>query len=55
MSFEEIFKRLLNFEYTLVHTKDNMQPRLLCRETNDLHDVPEGYIEYDRKHYRKIL
>lgn len=55
MSFEEIFKRLLNFEYTLVHMKEDMQPRLLCRETNVLHNVPEGYIEYDSKNYRKIL
>ena len=52
---EEIFKKVQKHELVIVHTKGSMEPFLVDND-NEKYEVPEGYMEYDRKHfYKKII
>lgn len=50
LTFEEIFSKLDRGELVIVHTKVDMKPYLLDPETQDLIEVPEGYLAYDKHH-----
>ena len=55
LTYEQIWKKLTDREYVLVHIKDTMEPALLEVETGKLYEVPVGYMEYDKiKYYRKF-
>lgn len=55
LTYEQIWKKLTDREYVLVHIKDTMEPALLEAETGKLYEVPVGYMEYDKnKYYRKF-
>lgn len=56
LKFEEIFKRLEDRDYMIVHMKDTMIPKILDIETVVLYDIPEGYLEFDKaKFYRRVI
>ena len=55
MTFEQIFDKLDLREYVIVHMKETMVQYLLHAESGRLYEMPEGYLDYDAKHYyRKI-
>ena len=51
LTFEEIYARIENCEYVIVHTKEEMKPYLLNANDNELYTMPEGYLEYDKRFY----
>ena len=51
LTFEEIYTRIENCEYVIVHTKEEMKPYLLNANDNELYTMPEGYLEYDKRFY----
>ena len=51
LTFEEIYSRIENCEYVIVHTKEEMKPYLLNANDNVLYTMPEGYLEYDKRFY----
>jgi hypothetical protein len=56
MPFLEIFKKLEFGQYVIVHMKDTMEPKILETDSGNLFDMPEGYLDYDKKRfYRKIV
>lgn len=53
--FEEIHKKIFLGNLTIVHIKSTMEPKLYDNDNKMLIDIPEGYLEYDKKVYsRKI-
>jgi hypothetical protein len=55
LTFEEIFKKLEDREFMLVHMKETMEPKILHVDTLTTFDVPYGYMEYDSKiYFRKV-
>lgn len=54
LTFEEIYTRIEKCEYVIVHSKEEMKPYLLNANDNTLYNMPEGYLEYDKRfYYRK--
>jgi len=51
LTFEQIFSKLDKREYVIVHIKDTMVPALLEPDSGKLFEVPDGYLEYDAKHF----
>ena len=55
LTFEEIFNKLSLREFVIIHIKETMEPKIIHPETKTIFDIPDGYLEYDKKHYfRKI-
>lgn len=53
--FETIYKKIYLGNLTIVHIKGTMEPKLYDNDNKIIVDIPEGYLEYDRKkYYRKI-
>jgi len=55
LTYKEIFDKLESRTYVLVHIKDTMQPCLLEPESGKLFEVPDGYLEYDKKYFRRNI
>jgi hypothetical protein len=54
LTFEEIFSKVENREFVIVHMKENMSPKIIEPETGSMFSVPEGYLEYDcTRYFRK--
>jgi len=51
MEHSEIFKLIEDRELMLVHTKESMEPKLLHVDTMILYDIPDGFLEYNKKYY----
>ena len=52
---EEIWDKIYYGTYTLVHLKETMGPKLYDNDNKKLIDVPDGYIEYDKKRYYRNI
>jgi hypothetical protein len=56
LNFQQIFKRLEDREYMIVHMKETMIPKILDVESMILYDIPEGYLDYDKANfYRRVI
>jgi hypothetical protein len=51
LTFEEIYSKIENHEYIVIHSKEEMKPYLLNANDNVLYTMPEGYLEYDKRFY----
>jgi hypothetical protein len=51
LTYEEIYSKIFLGSYTLVHMKETMEPKLYDNDNEVLHDVPDGYLEYDKERY----
>jgi hypothetical protein len=53
--FYEIYNKIYLGNLTIVHIKSTMEPKLYDNDNKMIIDIPEGYLEYDKKKYiRKI-
>jgi hypothetical protein len=55
LTFEQIFYQLELREYVIIHLKETMIPYILDTSTEKLYHIPEGYLEYDAKHYYRNI
>jgi len=54
LTFEEIFSKIENHEYVVIHTKEEMKPYFLNANDNKIYNIPDGYLNYDKRfYYRK--
>jgi hypothetical protein len=52
IEFEDIFNKLeKTFEYTIVHIE--MVPHLYEYETKTIYEMPDGYMNYDKRYYNR--
>ena len=55
MSFEEIFKKLEYGEIIIVHVKETMDPKILDVKKMKLHEIPDGYLIYDKRNFKRYI
>lgn len=55
LTYKGIFDKLEMRTFVLVHLKENKQPCLLEPESCKLFEVPDGYLEYDKKYFRRNI
>jgi hypothetical protein len=53
--FEEIYNKIFLGNLTIVYIKSTMEPKLYDNDNKMIIEIPDGYLEYDKKKYsRKI-
>lgn len=55
MTFEEIFKKLEYGEIIIVHVKETMNPKILDVKKMKLHEIPDGYLIYDKRNFKRYI
>jgi hypothetical protein len=55
MTFEEIFKKLEYGEIIIVHLKETMDAKILDVKRMKLHEVPDGYLIYDKRNFKRYI
>ena len=53
--FAEIFNKIYLGNLTIVHIKSTMEPKLYDNDNKLIIDIPEGYLEYDKKKYSRNI
>lgn len=53
--FAEIYNKIFLGNLTIIHMKTTLEPKLYDNDNKVIIDIPEGYLEYDKKkYYRKF-
>jgi hypothetical protein len=55
MTFEEIFKKLEYGEIIIVHLKETMDAKILYIKRMKLHEIPDGYLIYDKRNFKRHI
>jgi hypothetical protein len=55
LTYAQIFLKLEKRSWVLVHKKSDQLPLFYEPESGKLYDVPPGYLDYDREHFRKYI
>jgi hypothetical protein len=55
LPFDEIFRKINRGDFAIVHFKSTMIPYIYDSDLQCFYEMPEGYMEYDKKHYRKKI
>jgi hypothetical protein len=53
--FAEIFNKIYLGNLTIVNIKSTMEPKLYDNDNQMIIDIPEGYLEYDKKKYSRNI
>ena len=57
LSNEDLFDKVERHEFVICHLRneDGSMTPFLVDNKNKRYTMPEGYMEYDKKHFRRIL
>ena len=53
--FADIFNKIYLGNLTIVHIKGTMEPKLYDNDNQMIIDIPDGYLEYDKKKYYRNI
>ena len=53
LTYDEIYVKIFLGTYTLVHMKETMEPKLYDNDNSALLEIPDGYLDYDKKRYHR--
>lgn len=51
--FAEIYNKIFLGNLTIIHMKTTLEPKLYDNDNKVVIDIPEGYLEYDKKKYNR--
>lgn len=53
LTFEEIWYNMYNRNFVLIHEKETMIPYLYDVREKIIYELPDGYLDYDTKRFRR--
>lgn len=55
LPFDQIFWKIEIGDFCIVHMKSTMEPFIYDQDLKVLYYMPDGYMDYDKKHYYRNI